>query len=183
VRHVTRLPLEPEGILLKIERTNGGIDYLLFGADAAHRTGSDGGLRFEFDGQMALITFEGGARTLKMIGGAHLTCGNDSLVTSVSPPAKLLKVDGQELTVEGNVPVKPGAAVIVRHRDSTTTSFNVAAVRRRDGDMILKTGEAATLTGSPEGPLTLRPFPKTTHPGPHEVQFVTRAARRIEAKG
>jgi hypothetical protein len=78
IKQVTRLPLEPNGILLKIERKGGGVDYLLFGADAAPRIGSDGGLRFEFDGQVALVTSETSearTRTLKMIGGALLTCG------------------------------------------------------------------------------------------------------------
>jgi hypothetical protein len=92
-----------------------------------------------------------------------------------------LKVDGQELTVR-ETSREAGAVVIVRHGDGTTTSFNIIAVRQRDGSTILKTREAPTLTVHPKG-FDSAFFPKTMHPGPHEVQFVTRAARRIETKG
>lgn len=175
VRRVTRLPLEPGGFLLRVERADGGIDRLLFGPDAAPRTGVDGDLRLGFDGRAALVSEADGGRVLKMIGGTRLACGGETLTAPAAPPARLRKVSGRELTLAGSVPLEPGMTVVVRHGDGTTNGFQVASVRRAGGDTVVTTREAAALTGSPDGPLTLRTFPQTTHPGPHEVRFVTRA--------
>jgi hypothetical protein len=182
LKRVTQFPLEPGGVLLKIERANGDTDYLLFGENASPRTGNDGDLHFTFDGQVGLITTKRQARTLKMVNGTRLTCGDETLTGSVIPSAKLLAVAGQEITVEGSLPVKPGQVAIVRHGDRATTSFNIASVRHVGGNTLLTTEEAPTLTGRPEGPLTLRSFPKTTHPGPHEVHVATRTTQNSITK-
>lgn len=176
ILRVTRLPLEPDGVAVKIERADGGTDYLLFGADAAPRVGGDGGLRYGFDGQAALIATRGRESRLKRIGGTRLTWGDQSLAGPSSRPAKLLAVAGQELTVAGAVPVEPGMVVVVRHGDGASNGFHVAGVRREGANTVLRTQEPPTLTGSAEEMLTLRPFPRTTHPGPHDVHFVTRGA-------
>ncbi len=173
VTRVTRLPLLPGGVALKVERA-GGADYLLCGAEAVRRAGRDGARPFEFDGQAALVMTGGEKPALKMVGGTRLVWGDHVLAAAAPGPAKLLRVSGQDLTVAGAAAaLKPGAVVIVRHGDGATTPFHVAAVRQEKDVTVIRTAEPPALLGSADGPLVLKQFPQTTFPGPHEVLFAT----------
>ncbi len=169
VKNVTAIPLQPDGVALKIERA-GGTDYVLYAEDAKLRTGHDGELEISFDGHAALAQQNGNSWNLKMIGGTALTVGNQKLASGAGVlQVALQSVTGNEYIVVGVLPLSTGDTFIMRHGNNRTTGFHVESVRHENGTTILKTKEPTAFSGSADGDLKLNFFPEEVFPAPHTV--------------
>src|SRR5690606_22864943 len=125
----------------------GGTDYLLFGEDAKARVGSDGNLKFAFDGRVALAQASGAEYSLKMIDGTRFQFGAKQLNGEPAAPAKLLKVEGNRFTLAGNFPIATGGVLRLQHGDARTNGFHVARVQSEGGNTIVETVEPGVLAG------------------------------------
>jgi hypothetical protein len=169
VKNVTAIPLQPDGLALKIERVN-GTDYVLYADDAKPRHGRDGELEIVFDGRVALAQQDGAQRTLKMIGGTAFIFGDQKLSSGTGVlQAALQIVRGNEYVVAGVLPLTAGDTFIMRHGNGRTTAFHVQSARHENGTTILKTAEPPAFSGSADGELKLQFFPQETFPAPHTV--------------
>jgi hypothetical protein len=173
VKNVTAIPLQPDGVALKVERTN-GTDYVLYADDARPRHGRDGEVEIAFDGRVALAQQDGAQRTLKMIGGTALTLGNQKLASNTGVlqgvlQAALQAVHGNEYVVAGVLPLSAGDTFIMRHGNGRTTAFHVQSARHENGTTVLQTTELPAFSGSADGELKQQFFPQETFPAPHSV--------------
>jgi hypothetical protein len=175
VKNVTAIPLQPDGVALKIERT-GGTDYVLYAEDAKPRHGRDGTLEISFDGRAALAQQDGEKRILKMIGGTAFTIGNQKLSSDAGVlSAPLQEVRGNEYVVPGVLPLAAGDTFILRHGNERSTAFHVQSVRRENNMTILKTMEPPAFSGAAHGELKQQFFPQDVFPAPHTVIVSSRA--------
>jgi hypothetical protein len=171
VRAVSRLRTEPKEMVgLKIDLAGGESDYFIYAPQPTRWHVRDGATKLTGDARVAWTrTSKDGDVTMKMLDGTTLQFGEHRLKGKTAGPAQLLAVDGNRLTVRGDISVRAGEVIVVEHGDGNTSAFHVASVEAAGATTVIETVEPPVLSGDASGELRMLTFPKLTLPGPHRV--------------